>query len=607
MELVYLWVKKYKNIENQGFSFNPEFNCKYGNKPKKNDIKDYINIFPDNIKITTIVGENGSGKSNILEALVSLFDEKGIPIDADYHICAIFYDKDSDDYYSKDINCAFCMPLSTRMDDMVNNLLKDKKSFLLHYNYTLDFLDNDEHNIRFNEMYHKKDSYDKPILLQPDKSNNKIHLNIIDYLATRDMFEFVFKEDFPFENIEKFFKPEKFKLSFHFSYIHGESKPNDDFSNNTSLFDYIKARSLNGNLNIHDYHNPHGIEYYSPNFNGITRDGLILLTQFYILKKSMKKANLIIKEDLKVSLNVLNTNFDTALSIIENNSFEELFSSAHYYEIYKIKDSFKFIEFLKEQEENFQLTDEKDLIIKNQKLIKNLAPWITIDVFNDKDVSLSELSYGQKFMIRFLYSLLNQLRNLNSHLEYEDIILLLDEVENGLHPQWQKEFIKLLTDVLSSFLAQYPKRFRFNIILTSHSPFIISDLPKENIIFLKDGENVSKSTNINPFGANIHTLLSHGFFMKDGLIGEFAKGKIQSIIKYYKEIEKKEILEADKVEYKTKKQKEFWQIQSIIGDDYLKQVMKNHLIEIEKIVLGNDEAKNEEIKRLEAQIEQLRK
>ena len=95
--------------------------------------------------------------------------------------------------------------------------------------------------------------------------------------------------------------------------------------------------------------------------------------------------------------------------------------------------------------------------------------------------------------------------------------------------------------------------------------------------------------------------------MKDGLMGEFAKDKIQSIIKYHEYIEKKEIIEADKIEYKMNKQKEFWQIQSIIGDDYLKQVIKNHLIEIEKIVLGNDEAKKEEIKRLKAQIELLEK
>ena len=148
---------------------------------------------------------------------------------------------------------------------------------------------------------------------------------------------------------------------------------------------------------------------------------------------------------------------------------------------------------------------------------------------------------------------------------------------------------------------------QIHLIISSHSPFILSDLPKENIIFLEKGKQVypfddRKQT----FGANIHTLLSHGFFMKDGLMGEFAKDKIQSIIKYHEDIEKKEILETDTIEYKTKKQKEFWQIQSIIGDDSLKQVIKDHLVEIEKVVLGNDEAKEEEIKRLEAQIEQLR-
>jgi hypothetical protein len=155
-----------------------------------------------------------------------------------------------------------------------------------------------------------------------------------------------------------------------------------------------------------------------------------------------------------------------------------------------------------------------------------------------------------------------------------------------------------------------------NIIFTTHSPFILSDLPKENVIFLEKGKQVypfedRKQT----FGANIHTLLSHGFFMKDGLMGEFAKEKIQSIINYHEELLKKELTknenkkqrDKEKAIYEKEHKSEFWKIQSIIGDDYLKQVIKNHLIEIEKIVLGNDEAKEEEIKRLKAQIELLEK
>ena len=32
MELVYLWVEKYKNIEKQGFHFSPRFKCVYNEK-----------------------------------------------------------------------------------------------------------------------------------------------------------------------------------------------------------------------------------------------------------------------------------------------------------------------------------------------------------------------------------------------------------------------------------------------------------------------------------------------------------------------------------------------------------------------------------------------
>jgi len=82
MELVYLWVEKYKNIENQGFNFSPRFECEFfpeydENKKLKDNCKleikpkEYTSIFPDNINVTAIVGENGSGKSSVIEAIIS--------------------------------------------------------------------------------------------------------------------------------------------------------------------------------------------------------------------------------------------------------------------------------------------------------------------------------------------------------------------------------------------------------------------------------------------------------------------------------------------------------------------------------------------------------
>ena len=73
MELVYLWVEKYKNIHEQEFNFSSRFTCDYDGKElsiKEND--DYIeNFFGDNVNITAIVGKNGSGKSSVLNAIIN--------------------------------------------------------------------------------------------------------------------------------------------------------------------------------------------------------------------------------------------------------------------------------------------------------------------------------------------------------------------------------------------------------------------------------------------------------------------------------------------------------------------------------------------------------
>ena len=75
MELVYLWVEEYKNIKRQGFNFSPRFKCNYDYKTNGLTIDenvDYINIFPDYINITAIVGENGSGKSTLFKIILMI-------------------------------------------------------------------------------------------------------------------------------------------------------------------------------------------------------------------------------------------------------------------------------------------------------------------------------------------------------------------------------------------------------------------------------------------------------------------------------------------------------------------------------------------------------
>ena len=77
----------------------------------------------------------------------------------------------------------------------------------------------------------------------------------------------------------------------------------------------------------------------------------------------------------------------------------------------------------------------------------------------------------------------------------------------------------------------------FQVVITTHSPFIISDLPKENVIVLEKcqetGDCIIKSDGFDDieqtFASNIHTLFSKSFFMET-TVGEFAKNEINKII-----------------------------------------------------------------------------
>ena len=80
MQLVYLWIKDYKNIKELGIpldiSYNESEKTAYTSSKESITIKlsttGNYNVFGDNLNIKTFVGANGSGKSNITTALCSI-------------------------------------------------------------------------------------------------------------------------------------------------------------------------------------------------------------------------------------------------------------------------------------------------------------------------------------------------------------------------------------------------------------------------------------------------------------------------------------------------------------------------------------------------------
>lgn len=113
----------------------------------------------------------------------------------------------------------------------------------------------------------------------------------------------------------------------------------------------------------------------------------------------------------------------------------------------------------------------------------------------------------------------------------ENVLLLIDEIDLYCHPLWQQKLINYLIEEVKT---QYSDK-KVQIIFTTHSPIVLSDMPRSNVIFLKR-KNArcsidEESSHDETFGANIYKLFDDAFFLgKKGQIGEFSRKKIQAII-----------------------------------------------------------------------------
>ena len=164
-------------------------------------------------------------------------------------------------------------------------------------------------------------------------------------------------------------------------------------------------------------------------------------------------------------------------------------------------------------------------ILKIELEILKLLPYKNkISLF---ECDWSGISGGQKAYLS-LFSRLHEAGEVlnNKFRDRNFIYFLLDEPEIAFHPDWQKEYLNNLINFLNSRFAKINKQ----LIITSHSPFVLSDMPDYAVIKLnKNQETIyGKKT----FGANIYDLLADVFYMESGFIGEIAKIKIKSLAEF---------------------------------------------------------------------------
>ncbi|MDP8209247.1 MAG: AAA family ATPase [Candidatus Stygibacter australis] len=148
------------------------------------------------------------------------------------------------------------------------------------------------------------------------------------------------------------------------------------------------------------------------------------------------------------------------------------------------------------------------------------------------------------------------------------VYFLLDEPDLYLHPDWQRTLIYKLIAFVDSYFADY----EVQIIYTTNNPMTISDIPVNNLVFLKKEEGKLESEVFRKkeetFAANIYDLYADGFFLKE-FLGEIPKKVIGELIR--------EIDDAKSID--AKRARELRKLILLIGDGVIKTKLLEMLTE----------------------------
>ena len=257
---------------------------------------------------------------------------------------------------------------------------------------------------------------------------------------------------------------------------------------------------------------------------------------------------------------------------------------------YKFKQAINYLrfdhfdKFVKNRDEKFIININELSIaidsVKSREGIKNTIELIPPSIFNCKiiledNTEHDKISSGENQLINVVSSIVYHIKNIDSVsdnlINYKYVNIILDEVELYFHPDLQRKFV--------DFLLFYIKNLNLNRIIginlcfITHSPFILSDIINDNILFLgkRNDNDETKIDDKRTFGANIYDLLYDGFFFDEGFIGRFAEKRISEIIDLLN-IEK--IEDINKVFEEDKWFKDKYHVKILIeeiGEEFLKE------------------------------------
>ena len=193
----------------------------------------------------------------------------------------------------------------------------------------------------------------------------------------------------------------------------------------------------------------------------------------------------------------------------------------------KIEDDSEYIllKYSKMNRNLFKELNEKltNYVISKERLNKSYKYPLIVDTPN------YHMSTGEGNLIEIFSQLYTYL---SMHEENsENIILLVDELETGMHLEWSRRLINILIKNLSEILGTEGKEKKIQLIFTTHSPYMLSDIKPGNGIMIEKNQDTGYSEGKilqNTFAKNIQEIMKENLI--DNIYGDFALEKIDSMI-----------------------------------------------------------------------------
>lgn len=575
MEVVYIYMKDFLGLKEKEYNFHENYTFLFDKELKKLLLKENNMQIPKRFfgrkinSVNAIIGENGKGKTRILDFIYRYSNGnkewKGFEKEKLYEINK-FINRECEIEYIiilKGKNENFYIKSNSLKDIKKQNLSKTKTFYYSNiFDYTGGityeyFIGGNYQNISVTEVIKKsfKDFIN-------DKEKNKLDINLFlnEIKIKNDRKQIEFIKDLQ-ENYKDFYEELKKEISI----------PENIILYSPTLINERLEEKYKKELK-EEYQNLR--EKQSKNMILENKQEIKILEEDkrYSMKEIFKKYFIISlltnKGEANINLKKVNETAQKISDIlVEIDSILDTAKQISLGDIINFAIDIKYVDKILELEKRAKNTPGLKNVLNIRKLLE-----VRKDKMNILNYSWEiPLSSGEKGMLMLFSRLHELLKNDN---ELENLILLIDELDATFHPEWQRKALDLLIRYLNNYSEYIKSNLTSQLIISSHSPFLIADLPKEKIIALENDGSQKDNKKLFAFGSNILDIYKQNFFLTS-TFGEFAKGKITDVIEMLSKGEEYRNLSKDK-------KNEIKFIIDSIGEPLIKNKLEKMYLELEK-------------------------